>query len=958
VGCASDNIYLPADTDSSRNSVKAAGWFPKGEEPCTRHWRRRLEERVGAKWDSFSWLTVRALIESVNDVLAKGGPTVVRRRRVRWVAAQRAAGVERPDTAVAPGDGSFGPDFVIDRTARYEAHGNTRFLLLGDPGEADASQYAVIDPLLHAHVGNAPGRDGGPPSDFMVIVSDVIYPAGDVNEYVNAFYRPYEDYTAPIYAIPGNHDWYDGLNGFMFHFCAAEPIRKPSYRLWSYGPAELLALLLWRGASPPNREALAPWISKRVKAQRGSAPSRLSERTPCGEVRFDETYPEPPPIRRPVQPGPYFAIDVGPLMIVSIDTGVLGELDAEQGDWLRRVSSTPKAKVLLTGKPIYVNNEYHPNEISWGDDAPETQREIPGEKRKRPLTVDDIVRERANCYLAAIGGDIHNYQRYPVRLTDGRTIQYIVSGGGGAYLSATHMIPTVNSGTAQDLPPDVEGFSEDGARLHDGPADGREADGSQADGRGAGQTEATELEGFRCYPLRGDSLALFTRRVGPVLFNVIASSFVLVAAALIVLWQVLEDELGARYMPVVWSSLGAALLTLAIVAGFTLRDALFKLLPRGYRAAILAAAAALIGVGLTALLAGIGKAPVSQGVGVTMALPFILLAGVVLAYELRGSAPRFSKSLMLIAPIVALWAIFVPSDVPEWAWVLVYLMGPLVFSITALVLLEWAKASFADRGFYPAYRVALSIAWVALTIKVLVDQAGGDLGDVLASDDWLTWFILAVLATIAVVARVVPLSRPAERRVRVHTPAPHRTGETAGTLVAIALLTLALLALDAIGDGWPAHVVAAALFGISGWASVGLLLGSVIGLGMTPRALWYLRTGEIDAAYAAKFVSERIGGPDPVREATIDYNDQRKRGMAEVVRRLGKSVSEIADTNEPPFYKSFLDVEVNDRTLIIRCYGVTGYSERPTLEDRVVIQLPQPASMPVPPLERSAVTHG
>ena len=57
----------------------------------------------------------------------------------------------------------------------------------------------------------------------MVICSDVVYPDGDVNEYLNKFFRPYKDYTKPIYALPGNHDWYDGLNGFMIHFCGAKP---------------------------------------------------------------------------------------------------------------------------------------------------------------------------------------------------------------------------------------------------------------------------------------------------------------------------------------------------------------------------------------------------------------------------------------------------------------------------------------------------------------------------------------------------------------------------------------------------------------------------------------------------------------------------------------------------------------------------------------------------------------
>ena len=82
----------------------------------------------------------------------------------------------------------------------------------------------------------------------------------------------------------------------------------------------------------------------------------------------------------------------------------------------------------------------------------------------------EIVDDPEHRYIAVIGGDIHNYQRYPVKMPDGRTIQHIVSGAAGAYTKATHKIPTVEA--------DVCG--------------------------------CTESE-FRCYPRRGDSLAAYSR---------------------------------------------------------------------------------------------------------------------------------------------------------------------------------------------------------------------------------------------------------------------------------------------------------------------------------------------------------------------------------------------------------------------------------------------------------------
>lgn len=341
-----------------------------------------------------SWLDPRMLWAARNGVLASwfGDPTG--RTRGRWVAQRAAAG--------APADK------VIRRTDpdRFS------FLVIGDTGEGDDPQYAVVPGLLKA----------GADTAFTVLASDVIYPVGSADDYDGKFFRPYQDYRAPIYAIPGNHDWYEDLGAFMRVFCGdapalpPEPRPRPLTRAW-------LRSLLWH----------------RPRAQDGA---RLDE---ARKLRSDTA-------QEAVQPGPYWAIDAGPVRIIGIDTGLLGTLDAEQGAWLREVSRDPRPKILVTGSPLYVDGEHHPCAIEGGG------------------TVDDIVRDPAHRYVAAIGGDIHNYQRYPVRVGD-RTIQYVVSGGGGAFMHATHTIPRVDVG------------------------------------------QVTEAD-FRCYPLRGDSLAFYSRLYG------------------------------------------------------------------------------------------------------------------------------------------------------------------------------------------------------------------------------------------------------------------------------------------------------------------------------------------------------------------------------------------------------------------------------------------------------------
>lgn len=369
---------------SSRVDERFAGWR------CTEPGTFRELEPPGPR-PKFSWLRPSILWSARNDPLARllGDPTDDERRR--WVELQR--------------DRGEAGDLVIDRSDLGDTFS---FLVAGDTGEGTHPQYAVVPGLLEI----------GADTSFMVAMSDVIYPIGDTNDYVDKFFRPYSGYPSRIYALPGNHDWYDGLGGFMRHFCGAE---MPPEKLPGSGPTAWLRDRLWRKPSVIAEETL-----ERCRAFRPQEGQQAS------------------------QPGPYWALDTPFLRLVAIDTGIIGNIDADQGDWLQRVSAGPKPKILLTGKPLVVNNRREPGRVSGRD-----------------FTVDDVVRDPQNNYVAAIGGDIHNYQRYPVNVGD-RTIQYVVSGGGGAFMHATHTIPKV----------DVAGVSEDE---------------------------------FRCYPIRGDSLAFYSR---------------------------------------------------------------------------------------------------------------------------------------------------------------------------------------------------------------------------------------------------------------------------------------------------------------------------------------------------------------------------------------------------------------------------------------------------------------
>ena len=388
-----------------------------------RLWRALMKRRITHRWGNFSWLSLNTLLLSANDAIAKLDATIVDNRRIRWVAAQRARGVD-PSTPIALPDA---------RT----------LVALGDPGEMDASQYVVVRDLIAAD------------PDVLLLMSDIVYPAGDVNAWRDAVYLPYlglpeaawaaaaraagaGDLAIPdwhLLATPGNHDWYDGLTGFMYHACGAEPLPPVTYSRAGLTLSQRLTRRIWQNPARPDRRMLTPL--------REQASARWSGR---------------PPGPMPFQPGPYFAVDVGragvaPAMrIVSVDTGVGGSIDVEQARWLREMLRGPVPKVVVTGKPIATGDRLRDIPINRAVPPPADPQDPPDD-------LPDGVRELlagGDRVVAAVAGDIHNSQRLVLagRLegdkltldaTAARRLRLppvqIVSGGGGAYLSETHATP-------------------------------------------------------------------------------------------------------------------------------------------------------------------------------------------------------------------------------------------------------------------------------------------------------------------------------------------------------------------------------------------------------------------------------------------------------------------------------------------------------------------------------------
>ncbi|WP_165071994.1 metallophosphoesterase family protein [Paludisphaera rhizosphaerae] len=104
------------------------------------------------------------------------------------------------------------------------------FHTVGDTGgvNGNGAQINVADHMAH-QINNSTLPDQ--PS-FLFHLGDVVYYHGQDEAYHDQFYNPYQDYPAPIFAIPGNHDGdtedpEETLGPFLKHFCARTPSHEP-----------------------------------------------------------------------------------------------------------------------------------------------------------------------------------------------------------------------------------------------------------------------------------------------------------------------------------------------------------------------------------------------------------------------------------------------------------------------------------------------------------------------------------------------------------------------------------------------------------------------------------------------------------------------------------------------------------------------------------------------------------
>ncbi|MBE2215968.1 MAG: metallophosphoesterase [Opitutaceae bacterium] len=279
-------------------------------------------------------------------------------------AAQRdakAAGRPEPRFAIEPPGVTGGADFS--------------FIVIGDTGEGDASQHVLRDQIVLAAL--------QPEVRFVLLSSDVIYPSGEMKDYEAKFWLPFKGVQKPMYAIPGNHDWFDALEGFAATFLTPEHARtamrarvEVDHKLTSTTDAHIEAL-----------------IAKAARLRREYG-------VPTG-----------------FQEGPFFQFQTDRFALFAVDSGITKRLDGPQFEWFRAAleSARGKFKMAILGHPLFACGEYR------ATDKPDF------------AAIHQLLREHDVRIVMA--GDTHDFEYYQEAPAVGPVMHHFVNGGGGAFLT-------------------------------------------------------------------------------------------------------------------------------------------------------------------------------------------------------------------------------------------------------------------------------------------------------------------------------------------------------------------------------------------------------------------------------------------------------------------------------------------------------------------------------------------
>jgi Calcineurin-like phosphoesterase len=304
--------------------------------------------------------------------------------------------------AVTRAYGGDGDELLRIRPEGVDGASDFSFIVIGDPGEGDASQFSLVSRYL----------DLGSRDDvkFLVVSSDVIYPAGSMSDYESNFYLPFQGFAKPIYAIPGNHDWFDALEGFNANFLEPKAARAA--------------------------------IEARIESDLGltTTTSRRIDQLIAEAARLRRLYG----VKVGVQRAVYFELQTNDFALLAIDTGILRTTDERQWAWIDRALERSQGKftMAIVGHPRFAGGRDIPD-YAEGHDVSSSTDAFAALYRKLA----------SHSVRIAMAGDTHDFEYYRQNTSPDDTravLHHFVNGGGGAYLSIGTALDFANAPAVPD----------------------------------------------------------------------------------------------------------------------------------------------------------------------------------------------------------------------------------------------------------------------------------------------------------------------------------------------------------------------------------------------------------------------------------------------------------------------------------------------------------------------------
>jgi len=422
------NVSPPAEPDDLESPPSSTlfrppiALLPRGDRPDPLVFRQGAHPPFGIRWYGLTSLfghlrnfVARAIAtESVDsrDWMRPNPPDELLAAAARVLQAHT-ANPDRP-----PPGGTASLTEILARPVWIDFAADT-----GDDRDVSARVGAMLASTYDIDDGQG-GHLHLPRGDMLVFGGDVAYPVATADEIYKRLVLPWNEELRKVGAssdkrvllgAPGNHDWYDGLDGFgrLFRRRIDEPFRADDHDT-------------------------TPKLGKRLRERPGRKVGLVARSMHLDEVgslygllvgfyKSVRAFFRGTTIKRrrrlvlrgyePIQEASYFALPIAPGLDLWGADRQLGRIDFRQRAYFtsRRKEDPRRAVLFVAGDPA----------MAYG------HRNDPG---ARMLTACRLNLERDRVLFLA--GDFHHYERRTV----GKSM-HIIAGGGGAFLHGTRVAP-------------------------------------------------------------------------------------------------------------------------------------------------------------------------------------------------------------------------------------------------------------------------------------------------------------------------------------------------------------------------------------------------------------------------------------------------------------------------------------------------------------------------------------